>query len=85
MTGILSLIGSALGLTGTILKYIKDSRGWEIKKDIENLLEKINVQENIQGDLRDDQGLAELYDALNIKLRVFSSFLSTKSIREEDI
>ena len=82
---VLSLIGSALGLTGEILKYIKDSRGWEVKKDIEKLLEDINVQENIQGDLRDDQGLAELYDALDIKLRLFSSFLSAQSVREEDI
>ena len=77
---VLSLIGSALGLTGEILKYIKDSRGWEVKKDIEKLLEEINAQEKVTGHLRDDQKLDELRDALTIKVSMFSSYLAGSKI-----
>jgi len=80
----MEMIGSALGLTTTILKYIQDSRGYEIKKDIESLMEQINEQETLEGHLRDDGKLNDLYDALSIKLQLFSTFLSSQDIRKTD-
>ena len=77
---VLDLIGSALGLTSQILKFIEDSRGWNIKKDIEDLLEEINAQEKVTGHLRDDQKLDELRDALTIKVSMFSSYLAGSKI-----
>jgi len=79
-----SLIGSALELTGQILQFVSDNRGWKIKKEIETLLEEINVQETLEGDLRDDQALDELRDALNIKLRLFSSFLAGQDFQSKN-
>ena len=55
-----------MSFVGQILKFIEDNRGWEIKKDIENLLEEITLEEKVSGHLRDDQKLDELKDALTI-------------------
>ena len=84
MTGVLELISSALGLTETILKYIQDGRGYELKKDIQNLMEAISEQENLEGHLRDDGMLNDLHDALSRKLLDFSTFLGGQDIQQKN-
>ncbi len=79
--GILDLINSTLELTGTVLNFISDSRGWAIKKEVEDLLEKINEQEKMESHLRDNQMLDDLYDAVDLKLRLFSSYLKAQDIQ----
>ena len=79
--GILDLINSTLELTGTVLNFISDSRGWAIKKEVEDLLEKINEQEKMESHLRDNQMLDDLYDAVDLKLRLFSSYLKAQGVQ----
>ena len=54
---VLNLISTAVGLTGTILKFISDNRGYKIKKEIEDLIVEITAIEKVEGHLRDDQKL----------------------------
>ena len=81
---VINLIGSALSLTGQILKFVEDNRGWKIKKEIEDLLEEINEQEKMETHLQDNQLMDELHDTLTLKLSLFSSYLGTQTIQRKD-
>jgi len=80
---VLNLISTAVGLTGTILDFIKDNRGYKIKKDIEDLIVEIIKIEKVEGHLRDDQKLDELKDTLTLKVSMFDSYLSSVKIPEK--
>ena len=81
---VIDLISTTLNLTGQILKFIEDNRGWAIKKEIEDILEEIHEQETIETHLRDNQLLDNLHDRLNLKLGLFGTYLSTQTIQQKN-
>lgn len=82
---VLDLIGSALKLTGNILTFIQDSRGWKIQKKVENLIEEIRDEEKKPGHLKDDGRLDDLHDELRDTVQLFSSYLNSQEIPVKNI
>jgi len=80
---VIDLISTTLNLTGQILKFIEDNRGWKIKKEIEDILGEINELETMETHLRDSQLLDNLHDRLNLKLGLFSSYLGTQVVQQK--
>jgi len=82
---VLDLIGSALKLTGNILTFIEDSRGWKIQKKVENLIEEIRDEEKKPAHIKDDGRLDDLHDQLGDTVSVFSSYLDGQEIQPKDL
>ena len=82
--GWIELVVQALKLTGNVLSFVQDSRGWKMKKEIEDLLEDIRIQENTIGPLRDDQFLDEHRDIITAKLELFNSYISSEDFQSKD-
>jgi len=82
---VLDLIASALKLTGNILTFIQDSRGWKIQKKVENLIGEIRYEEKKPSSQKDDGRLDDLHDELRDTLRVFSSYLNSQEIQSKDL
>jgi len=82
---VLDLIGSALKLTGNILTFIQDSRGWKIQKKVEDIIEEIRYEDKKPAAQKDDGRLDDLHDELSDTIRVFSSYLGSQEIPPKDI
>lgn len=55
-----------------------------MKHELEDLLEEARELEKMEGPSRDDQLLDELRDTIDVKLKLFSSYLGTQKIQPKD-
>jgi len=82
---VLDLIGSTLKLTGNILTFIQDSRGWKIQKKVENLIGEIRYEEKKPAAQKDDGRLDDLHDELRDTISLFGSYLDSQKIQFKDL